>query len=655
MRILQKTIWFFAYLSLVMIVACSTDKHFIGGTATGFTGPYAGTVVLQNNGGDDLSITADGPFVFPTQVAKGASYDVTILSSPAEQHCVLNNGSGIVENVEITTLELICTDNPSGIGRAIGGTASGFTSSFAGPVVLQNNGGDDISISTNGTFTFPTVVLDGNTYDVKVHSKPDSVNCSLINGSGTVSSADITNIKLICSTGLAWQKPASYNDIASVGGNDAENPAVAMNASGDAVVAWTDHNSSGNRVVFMSQLKDGIWTYPKNSDDYIGPNTDSAWQVRVAMDNNGDAIIVWTQDEITNDHQVIFKSEYRSGTWTHPTDANDGFSPQDNTCWTPAVAMDNNGNAIIAWYESNGTNTMIYVREYREGAWSPMPNLLSDNFSPTGQNANYRPRVAMDDNGNAIVTWYQSNGSNWQIYKREYRSGAWSAIPDLSTENFSPVESDAYNPEIAMDDNGNAILVWYQYNSDSDSYNIYKREYRSGSWSAMPVLASDFINPGNSNDAEKQHIAMDNNGNAIIIWCQYDGNYDSVFKSEYRKGVWTNPATQEDHITQWGGDACDTQPDVQMDNNGNAVITWEQMYGSNYNGGDNYRIFKSEYRNNTWTNPVNIHDDVTYDFDGPYSEFYTPRVAMSDMGNAILVWYGTDQVDYNQIFITEYK
>jgi dipeptidyl aminopeptidase/acylaminoacyl peptidase len=33
-----------------------------------------------------------------------------------------------------------------------------------------------------------------------------------------------------------------------------------------------------------------------------------------------------------------------------------------------------------------------------------------------GQHATFS-QVAMDDNGNAIITWYQSDGVNWQIFK----------------------------------------------------------------------------------------------------------------------------------------------------------------------------------------------------------------------------------------------
>jgi len=76
----------------------------IGGTVSGL---LSGTVVLQNNGGDNLSITANGSFTFPTPVAPGSSYNVTILSQSSTITCKLGNATGSA-NQNITTITLDC-------------------------------------------------------------------------------------------------------------------------------------------------------------------------------------------------------------------------------------------------------------------------------------------------------------------------------------------------------------------------------------------------------------------------------------------------------------------------------------------------------------------------------------------------------------------
>src|ERR1700722_18371271 len=80
----------------------------------------------------------------------------------------------------------------------IGGSASGL----GGTVVLQNNGGDAISVAQNGTFTFPTALQSGDAYNIIVKTQPDppSQTCTVTNGNGTVSSTAITNVTVQCVT-----------------------------------------------------------------------------------------------------------------------------------------------------------------------------------------------------------------------------------------------------------------------------------------------------------------------------------------------------------------------------------------------------------------------------------------------------------------------
>src|SRR5438105_4577044 len=67
----------------------------VGGTVSGLAG--AG-LVLQNNGGDDLTVGASGAFTFATALADGASYDVSILTQPTTppQICAVANGKGTI-------------------------------------------------------------------------------------------------------------------------------------------------------------------------------------------------------------------------------------------------------------------------------------------------------------------------------------------------------------------------------------------------------------------------------------------------------------------------------------------------------------------------------------------------------------------------------
>ena len=54
----------------------------------------SGTVVLQDNGGDDLSVSANGSFTFATPLVSGAAYSVTVKTNPAGQTCTVSERVG---------------------------------------------------------------------------------------------------------------------------------------------------------------------------------------------------------------------------------------------------------------------------------------------------------------------------------------------------------------------------------------------------------------------------------------------------------------------------------------------------------------------------------------------------------------------------------
>lgn len=168
-------------------VTCTTDTYGVGGTISGLTG----TVVLRNNGGDSLSLSADGGFEFGTEIADGSSYNVTVFSQPARQTCTVTNGSGTVSGANVTSVSIECVSF-----YVVGGSIAGLSPN--GTVVLQNNGGGDLSLSANGSFAFAATLLNGDSYEVTILAKPEEQTCEVTNGEGTIDGADVTGVSVIC-------------------------------------------------------------------------------------------------------------------------------------------------------------------------------------------------------------------------------------------------------------------------------------------------------------------------------------------------------------------------------------------------------------------------------------------------------------------------
>ena len=170
----------------------SPHSYTVGGTVTGLSGSG---LVLQDNGGDDLPLSTAADFTFATSVASGASYAVTVKSQPSgpSQTCVLSNQSGTVGSANVTNVVLSCSTNTFTVGGAVSGlSGSGL--------VLQDNGGDDLAVSSNGSFVFATAVASGAVYNVTIRAAPTepTQGCALANSSGTVATGNIKSVLLSC-------------------------------------------------------------------------------------------------------------------------------------------------------------------------------------------------------------------------------------------------------------------------------------------------------------------------------------------------------------------------------------------------------------------------------------------------------------------------
>jgi hypothetical protein len=167
----------------------------VGGNVTGLSG---GTqLLLENNGTDEISITTSGAFNFDQQINSGSAYNVTVVSpQPIGETCTVTNGSGTVGSANVTNVAVTCVAAKS---FTIGGTLSGLSTSTS--VTLLDNGTDSLTRSANGGFTFTTPIASGSTYSVTVGTEPTGETCTVTNGSGTVGSANVTNVVVACSTG----------------------------------------------------------------------------------------------------------------------------------------------------------------------------------------------------------------------------------------------------------------------------------------------------------------------------------------------------------------------------------------------------------------------------------------------------------------------
>lgn len=175
-------------------VACTTNAYRVGGNVSGLTGSG---LTLRLNAGTPLAVSMNGMFSFPTPVDSGQTFLVEIATQPMNpmQTCTLGGEMGTIATNDVTSVSVSCANGR----RVIGGTVSGLVGTG---LTLLNNGGDSLVLTANGSFSFPTTVVEGGAYAVTVSQQPTGPHqtCVVSNGSGTTGATNVTSISIACTT-----------------------------------------------------------------------------------------------------------------------------------------------------------------------------------------------------------------------------------------------------------------------------------------------------------------------------------------------------------------------------------------------------------------------------------------------------------------------
>jgi uncharacterized repeat protein (TIGR03803 family) len=193
----DRLIWFYVCIA-GLLNACGSggnppnaapSTYTVGGKLTGLAA--AATVVLQN-GGENITLSANAAFSFPTHVANGTAYAVTVMTQPTGQTCIVASGTGLVSGANVTSIRVTCVVNT----YTISGTVSGLNAGT--PVTLANKGANPTVVKANGAFTLAAPVNYGGSFSVAVAVQPPAQNCVATGGVGSDVTANVSGIVITC-------------------------------------------------------------------------------------------------------------------------------------------------------------------------------------------------------------------------------------------------------------------------------------------------------------------------------------------------------------------------------------------------------------------------------------------------------------------------
>jgi hypothetical protein len=161
--------------------------------------------VLVSSGPASVSVPN---VVGDTQIAAATAFTgagLTVGTVTQQSSGAVASGEVISENPAAATsvatgsaVALVISTGPP--TYTIGGTLIGLAPSASVNVL---NGADSVPISANGSFTLPTGVVSAGSYSVTVESPTSAQTCAVQSGSGTVGSANVTNVVVYCSVNVS--------------------------------------------------------------------------------------------------------------------------------------------------------------------------------------------------------------------------------------------------------------------------------------------------------------------------------------------------------------------------------------------------------------------------------------------------------------------
>ena len=422
-----------------------------------------------------------------------------------------SNGDGIPDAVAA-----VLNVGPNGAsGRSL---VAGNGQSVPGTTQAQLLG--SINVGTSFQATLPSRGTGPFTYQIVSGSLPTGLLLAA-NGaiSGVATSAGTYN--------FTYQVTDSNHNATVLTAQIVANPAPVIVASGSwsgPLLLWSGNTTKGApnaEQVQFDAIGNGIAIWEQGATLQLGRylKASNSWSVEnfpgfvsyptmplvsgasLAMDDGGDAIVAWSQYAGTG---WLYVSRYNATTNSWDNDPTLLAQSSTQTIESGATAINTTGSgggsvtAAVAWTQNNGSQSSSYTALWNGTSWGPAAQLatsLVEQQVAVGI-ANVITVLSTDATtpGAPLNLYVNTGGANG--------GSSWSAASLFWTADVFG-ETD---PQVAFDNTNNGIAVWMQ------NLNLMARRYDASSgWSATPVvLVSGAWSPSLSIDRET--------GNAVLAF-----------------------------------------------------------------------------------------------------------------------------------------
>jgi hypothetical protein len=406
-----------------------------------------------------------------------------------------------------------------------------------------------------------------------------------------------------------WSTAADFLSAISTTGGTIYAPLVEVDAAGNAIALWTEPGLTGNGVgpivrTARRSILAGSWSEPFTLAS--GPPSSNASDL--GMDAAGNAVAVWSSSYISANRTVdAARFDASTGQWT-PIAA----GQRSIVASSGQVAMNAAGDVLLCVVENvspGGVTCRSYVAA--TATWST-PQTVTSVFASTLD-------VEIDGAGNGIAVWLTSNGVTVQAARFVAATSTWLSPVDLAAGLPSP---GVPGPQLAMNDAGDAVATWTR----GTALEASRLPAGASAWTPSATLSTPL---SFANEAARAVVAP--SGNVTVAWVQTGPGvraslprFVAVSRYDVTSATWTPMTIQGQSGFAYGPPAIDGDPQ------GNVHVMWSRSLAS-----PGIRLLAARFTSATgqWT--------TVTDLSAVNQAAYNPDVAVDDRGNAIATWFQT--------------
>lgn len=431
------------------------------------TGPIFGNCTVSFSSAiDTFAVTpsVDGNTTSTPNTAQTVAFDSTqsftvsastgyTLSTSVGGNCPAGSWAGNTYTTGLITAVCAISFSSTVNSYTVGGTVSGLS----GTLVLQDNGGDNLSVTSNGSFTFSTSVAFGTPYTVSILTQPSGQICTVTSPSGTMSTANVTSVALSCLSfwGGTVQDGTSGGTASAQALGVAADPSRNVYVVGKTTGAIDGQAKHGNQDLFIAKYNTSgtrQWTIED------GVSSKSAVAYAVATDSGGNVYATGCAtgaidgQTLSGTADLIITKYSPSG--VHQWTVQDGVSGSQ-VCGS-GIATDASGNVYVtgstnAAFDSqaqHGANDFFITKYNSSGIrqWT-----IQD--GATGAASVFVYGIAVDSGGNAFLTGSGAafDGQSGDFFITKYSSSG--------LRQWTIQDGNATGQGIAVDSTGNVIVA----------------------------------------------------------------------------------------------------------------------------------------------------------------------------------------------------